>query len=104
MANFATTFAACFDPAMPGVVTLAWVVDKTPVTASVQFFSEPALDAEGYTQIQRRAYRVQGLTSAIGSLHRGDNVTVGSLSYRCVSNALDDGFGVSEIHLEAAGT
>ena len=101
MFDAAATFAACFDSAMPGVVTLSWSAGDVATTASVQFFAEPALDSEGYTQIQRRAYRIQGLTSAIGTLRRGDTVTVASQSYRCVSNALDDGFGTSEIYLEA---
>lgn len=101
MSAFSDAFAACFDASMPGVVTLSWVAGEATVTANVQFFAEPALDSEGYTQIQRRAYRAQGLTSAIGTLRRGDSVTVASQAYRCVSNALDDGFGISELHLEA---
>ena len=28
-------------------------------------------------------------------------VTVATQAYKCVSNALDDGFGIAEIHLEA---
>jgi hypothetical protein len=102
MAGFADAFAACFDAAMPGVVSMTWVDGETSASANVQFFSEPSLDSDGYTQVQRRAYRVQGLTSAIGTLRRGDSVTLASQAYRCVSNALDDGFGVSEIHLETA--
>lgn len=101
MSAFADAFAACFDASMPGTVSLSWSAGGVTVTANVQFFSEPALDSEGYTQIQRRAYRCQGLTTAIGTLRRGDSVTVASQAYKCVSNALDDGFGVSEIHLEA---
>lgn len=103
MSAFADAFAACFDASMPGTVSLSWSAGGVTVTANVQFFSE-ALDSEGYTQItqiQRRAYRCQGLTTAIGTLRRGDSVTVASQAYKCVSNALDDGFGVSEIHLEA---
>jgi hypothetical protein len=99
MSNFADTFAACFSTTMPGVVSMTWHGGE--MSASVQYFSEPTLDAEGYTQVQRRAYRVQGLTSAIGGLLRGDVVTIACQDYRCVSNAIDDGFGVSEIHLEA---
>ena len=102
MFDSAATFAACFDADMPGVVTASWVDNKITQHASVQFFTEPAMDSEGYTSIQRRAYRVQGLTSAIGSLSRGDSVTIDGIAYRCVSNALDDGFGVSEIYLEQA--
>lgn len=103
MSAFADAFAACFDASMPGTVSLSWSAGGTDYSAWVQFFSEPALDSEGYTQIQRRAYRVLGLTSAIGTLRRGDTVTVATQGYKCVSNALDDGFGIAEIHLEALG-
>jgi hypothetical protein len=92
-------FAACFDPAMPGVVQATW---GSGSSAYVQFFADPVLDSDGIHAIQRRAYLIQGLASAIGSLSRGDTVTIASQSYRCVTNALNDGFGVVTIHLELA--
>jgi hypothetical protein len=98
--NFAYhAFAACFDPAMPGVVQATW---GTGSSAYVQFFADPVLDSDGIHAIQRRAYLIQGLASAIGSLSRGDNITIAGQSYRCVTAALNDGFGVVTIHLEPA--
>jgi hypothetical protein len=94
-------FAACFDPAMPGVVEATWCGSSS---AYVQFFADPVLDSDGIHAIQRRAYLIQGLASAIGSLGRGDTVTIVGQAYRCVTAALNDGFGVVTIHLEPAAT
>jgi hypothetical protein len=92
-------FAACFDPAMPGVVQASW---GSGSAAYVQFFADPVLDADGIHAIQRRAYLIQGLATAIGSLGRGDTVTIANQAYRCVTSALNDGFGVVTLHLEPA--
>jgi hypothetical protein len=92
-------FAACFDPAMPGVVQATW---GSGSSAYVQFFADPVMDSDGIHAIQRRAYVVQGLATAIGSLGRGDTITIAGQAYRCVTNALNDGFGVATIHLELA--
>jgi hypothetical protein len=94
-------FAACFDPAMPGVVQMTWGSGSSDY---VQFFADPVLDADGIHAIQRRAYLIQGLATAIGSLGRGDTVTLGGQAYRCVTTPLNDGFGVVTIHLEPAAT
>ena len=91
-------FAACFDPAMPGVVQATW---GSGSAAYVQFFADPVLDADGIHAIQRRAYLIQGLATAIGSLARGDTVTVNGQTYRCVTIPLNDGFGVVTLYLEA---
>ena len=91
-------FAACFDPAMPGVVQMTW---GSGSSAYVQFFADPVLDADGIHAIQRRAYLIQGLATAIGSLARGDTVTVNGQTYRCVTIPLNDGFGVVTLYLEA---
>ena len=92
-------FAACFDPDMPGVVQATW---GSGSSAYVQFFADPVMDADGIHAIQRRAYVVQGLATAIGGLGRGDTITIAGQAYRCVTAALNDGFGVITIHLEQA--
>jgi hypothetical protein len=92
-------FAACFDEAMPGVVQMTW---GSGSCAHVQFFAEPVMDGDrGLHAIQRREYLIQGLASAIGSLARGDTVTVNGQTYRCVTIPLNDGFGVVTLYLEA---
>lgn len=102
MSDFLDAFAAAFTDDMPGVVSMSWSSGEGATAfAHVHYFAEMALDSEGYTQIQRRAYRVVGLSAAIGHFRRGDTVNIDGRDYRCVSNANHDGFGVAEIHLES---
>lgn len=91
-------WSACFAPGMPGVVTAA--LADGGVTVAVQWFDDPALSADGAYRVAARERRMVGLTADLGSVVRGETVTVGGVSYQAVTDAEDDGHGVSTVYLE----
>jgi hypothetical protein len=98
MAGYADIFAACFAPSMPGVVTATWGNGQS---AQVQWFEDVALEDNGLLALQRRQYRMQGLSADLAALERNTTVTVAGVTYRTVTIPLADAFGVSEIYLES---
>ena len=103
MSDYLSDFADLYAADMPGVVSvtlLAGSSSEAETTILAQFWSEPAMDAEGFIALHATRQRLQAPTARFGALRRGDQVTVGGKSYHCVTGPVDDGHGVADVYLE----
>lgn len=103
MSDYLSDFADLYAADMPGVVSvtlLAGSSSEAETTILAQFWSEPAMDAEGFIALHATRQRLQATTARFGALRRGDQVRVGGKTYHCVTGPVDDGRGIADVYLE----
>lgn len=97
MSSYLENFSALYDPAMPGVVT---VTPDGGTAFYAQFWRDADMEADGIVRVMGTRARIQAPALRFGDLTRGDQVDIGSESYRCVTGPVDDGHGIADVYLE----
>ena len=108
MSSFTDAFTPLYAAGFPGVVEVLLPVsassssegDSEGLVIAAQYWSEPAMDAEGFIALHATRQRLQAPTARFGALRRGDQVRVGGKTYHCVTGPVDDGHGIADVYLE----